>query len=202
MRVLVVGAGGVGDAFAAFVQRRSAFEQVVLADIAPERADAAIARLGEPERFGAEQVDASDRAALVGLSGRVRPDAVLSACAPRFNEPIFAACFEAKVTYLDMAMTLSHPHPERPYELSGEMLGDIQLARNEDWAVAGLLALVGIGVEPGLSDVLARYAADELFESIDEVGVRDGAALVVDGYDFPPPFSICPTTEDCVNLHL
>ncbi len=195
----MVGAGGVGDAFAAIAQRRPAFEGVVLADIAPERADAAIARLGEPERFGAEQVDASDRAALVGLIGRVRPDAVLNACDPRFNEPIFAACFEAKVTYLDMAMTLSHPHPERPYELPGEMLGDIQLARNEDWAVAGLLALVGIGVEPGLSDVLARYAADELFESIDEVGVRDGADLVVEGYDFAPTFSIWTTIEECLN---
>jgi saccharopine dehydrogenase (NAD+, L-lysine-forming) len=195
----VVGAGGVGGAFAAIAQRRPAFEQVVLADVAPERAEAAVARLGEPDRFGAEQADASDRAALVELIGRVRPDAVLNACDPRFNEPIFAACFEAKVSYLDMAMTLSHPHPERPYELPGEMLGDIQLARNEDWAAAGLLALVGIGVEPGLSDVLARYAADELFASIDEVGVRDGADLVVEGYDFAPTFSIWTTIEECLN---
>ena len=195
----MVGAGGVGGAFAAIAQRRPAFEQVVLADVAPERAEAAVARLGEPDRFGAELLDASDRAALVELIVRVRPDAVLNACDPRFNEPIFAACFEAKVIYLDMAMTLSHPHPERPYELPGEMLGDIQLARNEDWAAAGLLALVGIGVEPGLSDVLARYAADELFESIDEVGVRDGADLVVEGYDFAPTFSIWTTIEECLN---
>ncbi len=69
-----------------------------------------------------------------------------------------------------MAMTLSHPHPERPYELPGTMLGDHQLARHQQWEQAGLLALVGIGVEPGLSDVFARYAADELFASIDEVG--------------------------------
>jgi saccharopine dehydrogenase (NAD+, L-lysine forming) len=189
----------VGGAFAAIAQRRSAFERVVLADVALERAEAAVARLGEPDRFGAERIDASDRAALVELIGRVRPDAVLNACDPRFNEPIFAACFDAGVTYLDMAMTLSHPHPERPYELPGEMLGDIQLARNEDWAAAGLLALVGIGVEPGLSDVLARHAADELFESIDEVGVRDGADLVVEGYDFAPTFSIWTTIEECLN---
>jgi saccharopine dehydrogenase-like NADP-dependent oxidoreductase len=199
MRVLVVGAGGVGGAFAAIAQRRAVFEQVVLADVATERAEAAVARLGEPDRFGAQQVDASDRGALVELIGRVRPDAVLNACDPRFNEPIFAACFEARVTYLDMAMTLSHPHPERPYELPGEMLGDTQLARNEDWAAAGLLALVGIGVEPGLSDVLARHAADELFESIEEVGVRDGADLVVEGYEFAPTFSIWTTIEECLN---
>ncbi len=129
----------------------------------------------------------------------MRPDAVLNACDPRFNEPIFAAAFDAKVTYLDMAMTLSHPHPERPYELPGEMLGDKQLAEHEQWESAGLLALVGIGVEPGLSDIFARYAADELFSSIDEVGVRDGADLVVEGYDFAPTFSIWTTIEECLN---
>src|ERR1019366_6167294 len=128
MRVLVVGAGGVGAAFAAIAQRRAVFEHVVLADVALERAQAAADRLGEPDRFSAERVDASSRQDLVDLIGRVHPDAVLNACDPRFNEPIFGAAFDAKVTYLDMAMTLSHPHPERPYELPGEMLGDLQLA--------------------------------------------------------------------------
>ena len=199
MRVLVVGAGGVGAAFAAIAQRREVFEEVVLADVALERATAAADRLGEPDRFRGERVDASSREDLVGLIARVKPDAVLNACDPRFNEPIFAAAFEAKVTYLDMAMTLSHPHPERPYELPGEMLGDLQLARHADWEGAGVLALVGIGVEPGLSDIFARHAADELFSSIREVGVRDGADLVVEGYDFAPTFSIWTTIEECLN---
>ncbi len=199
MRVLVVGAGGVGAAFAAIAQRRPRFEHVVLADVALERAQAAAARLGEPDRFTAERVDASDRGDLVELIGRVRPDAVLNACDPRFNEPIFAAAFEARVTYLDMAMTLSHPHPERPHELPGEMLGALQLAQSDAWEQAGLLALVGIGVEPGLSDVFARYAAEELFSEVREVGVRDGADLVVEGYDFAPTFSIWTTIEECLN---
>jgi saccharopine dehydrogenase-like NADP-dependent oxidoreductase len=199
MKVLVIGAGGVGAAFAGIAQRRPAFEQVVLADVALERAQAAAGRLGEADRFGAERVDASDRAEIVELIGRVQPDAVLNACDPRFNQPIFDACLEARTTYLDMAMTLSHPHPERPYELPGEMLGDYQLERSEQWQSAGLLALVGIGVEPGLSDVFARYAADELFSSIGEVGVRDGADLVVEGYDFAPTFSIWTTIEECLN---
>ncbi len=195
----MVGAGGVGAAFAAIAQRRAVFEHVVLADVALERAQAAADRLGEPDRFSAERVDASSRQDLVDLIGRVHPDAVLNACDPRFNEPIFGAAFDAKVTYLDMAMTLSHPHPERPYELPGEMLGDLQLAAHEEWERAGVLALVGIGVEPGLSDVFARHAADELFSSIDEVGVRDGADLVVEGYDFAPTFSIWTTIEECLN---
>jgi saccharopine dehydrogenase (NAD+, L-lysine-forming) len=199
VRVLVVGAGGVGAAFAAIAQRREVFEHVVLADVALERAQAAADKLGEPDRFSGERVDASSREDLLELITRVKPDAVLNACDPRFNEPIFQAAFDAKVTYLDMAMTLSHPHPERPYEIPGEKLGDKQLAMHEQWESAGVLALVGIGVEPGLSDIFARHAADELFSNIDEVGVRDGADLVVEGYDFAPTFSIWTTIEECLN---
>jgi saccharopine dehydrogenase-like NADP-dependent oxidoreductase len=189
----------VGAAFAAIAQRRPAFERVVLADIAPERVRAVVAGLGEPGRFSAERVDASEQGDLLALIGRVRPDAVLNACDPRFNVPIFEAAFEARVTYLDMAMTLSQPHPQRPYELPGKMLGDYQLSRHEEWAQAGVLALVGMGVEPGLSDVFAAYAAEELFSSVGEVGVRDGADLVIDGYDFAPTFSIWTTIEECLN---
>jgi saccharopine dehydrogenase (NAD+, L-lysine-forming) len=199
MRVLVVGSGGVGAAFAAIAQRRAVFTHVVMADVALERAQVVAQRLGEPDRFSAERVDASSEADLVELIDRVRPDAVLNACDPRFNEPIFDAALRARVTYLDMAMTLSRPHPERPYELPGTMLGEYQLARNEAWAQAEVLALVGIGVEPGLSDIFARYAADELFSKIDEAGVRDGADLVVEGYDFAPTFSIWTTIEECLN---
>jgi saccharopine dehydrogenase-like NADP-dependent oxidoreductase len=170
-----------------------------MADVALERARAVVERLSEPDRFIAERVDASSQADLLELIGRVEPDAVLNACDPRFNKPIFDAAFEAKVTYLDMAMTLSEPHPERPYELPGKMLGEYQLARHEAWERAGLLALVGIGVEPGMSDIFARYAAEELFSDVNEVGVRDGADLVVEGYDFAPTFSIWTTIEECLN---
>ena len=199
MQVLVVGAGGVGQAFAAIARTRPAFERVVLADVSLERATAAAERLREPDRFAAERVDASSREQVVELLARVKPDALLNATDPRFNQPIFDACLEARVTYLDMAMTLSHPDPELPYERPGEKLGDYQLACAEEWERAGVLALVGIGVEPGLSDVLARHAADELFSEIGEIGVRDGANLVVEGYEFAPTFSIWTTIEETLN---
>jgi saccharopine dehydrogenase-like NADP-dependent oxidoreductase len=199
VKVLVLGAGGVGAAFAAIAQRRATFEHVTLADISLERAQAASGRLAEEGRFAAERVNASDVGELLALIERVRPDALLNACDPRLDEPIFDASLKARVTYLDMAMTLSHPHPERPYELPGEMLGERQFAMGEQWERAGLLALVGIGVEPGLSDVFARHAADELFSSVSELGVRDGANLVVEGYDFAPTFSVWTTIEECLN---
>jgi saccharopine dehydrogenase-like NADP-dependent oxidoreductase len=172
---------------------------MTLADLDPERARRSVEGLGEPDRFASAQVDASDSAAIVELARRERADVVVNATDPRFNPSIFAAAFEARCTYLDMAMTLSEPHPERPYEEPGVKLGDRQLAEHERWADAGLLALVGMGVEPGLSDVFARYAADHLFASIDEIGVRDGANLVVEGFAFAPTFSIWTTIEECLN---
>jgi saccharopine dehydrogenase-like NADP-dependent oxidoreductase len=78
-------------------------------------------------------------------------------------------------------------------------LGDEQFAKDEEWKERGQLALVGLGVEPGLSDVFSRYAADHLFSEIDEIGVRDGANLVVDGHRFAPGFSIWTTIEECLN---
>jgi saccharopine dehydrogenase (NAD+, L-lysine forming) len=199
MRVLIVGAGGVGAAVAAIARRRAFTEHLTLADVDERRAATVATRMGDERRFASARVDASDEAQLAELIASIAPDAVLNATDPRFNEPIFNACFVTGTTYLDMAMTLSKRHPERPYEEPGVKLGDAQFAAARRWEEAGLLALVGIGVEPGLSDVLARYAADHLFDEIDEVGVRDGADLVIEGYDFAPTFSIWTTIEECLN---
>ena len=133
------------------------------------------------------------------LARASRADIVLNACAPRFNPGIFEGAFAAGVNYLDMAMHVSVPHPERPFSDVGVLLGEQQLAASANWEERGQLAIVGMGVEPGFSDVVARYASDHLFSRIDEIGVRDGADLVVDGYDFAPTFSIWTTIEECLN---
>jgi saccharopine dehydrogenase-like NADP-dependent oxidoreductase len=174
------------------------FEHVVLADVDVDRAQRTVDRLADA-RLRARALDAGDRSALTALARAERVDVVVNACDPRFNPPIFDAAFAAGVHYLDMAMTLSEPHPERPYEVPGKLLGVDQFAAFDAWADRGQLALVGMGVEPGLSDVFARYAADELFSVIDEVAVRDGADLRVEGYAFAPTFSIWTTIEECLN---
>ncbi|HWP64125.1 MAG TPA: saccharopine dehydrogenase C-terminal domain-containing protein [Candidatus Binatia bacterium] len=200
MRILIIGAGGVGSAVLPIAARRNFFEQIVVADYDPTRARRAVDRVADA-RFVAipRRVDAADRAGIEALIRETRATHVLNAVDPRFVMPIFEAALAGGADYLDMAMSLSRPHPERPYELPGVKLGDEQFARAADWEVAGRLALVGIGVEPGLSDVFARYAADELFAEIDEIGVRDGANLVVEGYAFAPSFSIWTTIEECLN---
>ncbi|MFF9489477.1 saccharopine dehydrogenase family protein [Streptomyces sp. NPDC014676] len=200
MRVLLVGAGGVGTAVTRIAARRPFFDRMVVADYDPSRAEAAVAALGaEGARFRAERVDAGDEDGVVALLGRHDCDVLLNATDPRFVMPLFRAARRAGATYVDMAMSLSRPHAERPYEECGVKLGDEQFARSGEWEEAGALALVGMGVEPGLSDVFARYAADELFDGIEEIGVRDGANLTVDGYDFAPSFSIWTTIEECLN---
>ncbi|MFF0508702.1 saccharopine dehydrogenase family protein [Streptomyces fimicarius] len=200
MRVLLVGAGGVGTAITRIAARRSFFDHMIVTDYDLTRAEAAVAALGEEQaRFTALRVDASDREAVTALLTEQRCDILVNATDPRFVMPLFEAALAAGVDYLDMAMSLSSPHPERPYEECGVKLGDGQFERAAAWEEAGRLALVGVGVEPGLSDVFARYAADELFDTVEEIGVRDGANLTVDGYDFAPSFSIWTTIEECLN---
>jgi saccharopine dehydrogenase-like NADP-dependent oxidoreductase len=198
MRVLVVGTGGVGTAFARIATRRSFFAHCALSDYDPGRPEGVVAGLDDG-RFSAHAIDASSQDAVAELIRETRADAVLNAVDPLFNVPVFDACLEAGVTYLDMAMTLSEPHPSRPHEEVGVKLGDYQFERAPAWEDKGLLALVGIGVEPGAADVFARYAADELFSEVDEIGIRDGANLTVEGYDFAPTFSIWTTIEECLN---
>jgi saccharopine dehydrogenase (NAD+, L-lysine-forming) len=197
MRILLIGAGGVGSAAVAIASRRRFFDAMVVADYDLARAQRAIA--SKDHRFTATRIDASNPAEVAELCRAERITHVFNAVDPRFVMPIFTGAFEAGADYLDMAMSLSRPHPSRPFEETGVKLGDEQFALSENWADRGRLALVGIGVEPGLSDVFARYAADELFDTIDEIGVRDGANLVVDGYDFAPSFSIWTTIEECLN---
>ena len=198
MRILMIGAGGVGSAVVPIAARRPFFEQMVVADYSVQRALAAVAQ-ADDQRFVAAQVDASDAGAIATLVREHGATHVLNAVDPRFVLEIFNGAFAGGAHYLDMAMSLSHPHPDEPHSLTGVKLGDEQFAVADQWEQADRLALVGIGVEPGLSDVFARYAADELFSEIDEAGVRDGSNLVVAGYDFAPSFSIWTTIEECLN---
>ena len=198
MKALVIGAGGVGSAISNIAARRSFIKEMVIADRDLARAENAVARLGD-SRFSAVVVNASSVDDIRSLIKSVAPDVVINAVDPRFVMPIFEACELEGVNYVDMAMSLSKAHPTEPHTEVGLMLGDQQFARDEAFKSKGIYALVGIGVEPGLSDVFARYAADNLFSRIDSAIVYDGSNLVVEGYDFAPTFSIWTTIEECLN---
>jgi len=207
MRVLVVGSGGVGDAVARIAVERDFFELMVIADYDEARSTATVAaatarREGE-KRLVAAQVDASSAESVAALAREHGITHILNAVDPRFVMPIFEGALAIGADYLDMAMSLSTRDPQQPYAKTGIKLGDLQFEAAQQWQDAGRLALVGMGVEPGLSDVFARYAADQLFSHIVELGTRDGANLVVrdaDGQEiFAPSFSIWTTIEECLN---
>lgn len=200
MKVLLVGVGGVGEAIAVISKDRPWLEKLVLCDYNLERAKEVQAKVGAgEERMPVEFIDAGDQAQIEALARKHGVDLIHNAVDPVFNEAIFDAAFNVGCTYMDMAMTLSTPHPSDPLNTPGIKLGDYQFERAAQWEDKGLLAVVGLGVEPGMADVFARYAEKHLFDEIDEINVRDGANLEVRGYEFAPNFSIWTTIEECLN---
>jgi len=198
MKILVLGVGGVGEAFSIMAYGKSWVESLVLADYNLERATQVANSLNSSKVISAF-VNANDRKSIVDLIKKHKIDLTLNACDPRLNPSIFDACFEANSIYVDMALTLSKPHSEQPYTIPGVPLGSYQFSKAEEWKKKGLLALIGMGVEPGLSNVFAKYAEKNLFKVIDEIGVRDGSNLTVEGYKFSPNFSIWTCLEECLN---
>jgi saccharopine dehydrogenase (NAD+, L-lysine forming) len=199
MRILLVGVGTVGEAIARMCAQRDWCEALVLADYDVARASTLQAVLGGPERFPVEQIDARDAAAVEALASRHRVDLVMNAVDPRFVMPLFDGALAAGVNYMDMATSLSRPHPAEPFRLPGVKLGDEQFARSGEWERAGRLALLGMGMDPGLTDVFAARAAKHLFDEVEEVHVRDGGDLHIPGFAFAPVFSIWTTIEECLN---
>lgn len=198
MRVLMVGAGGVGTSAAMIAARRDFFDLWIVADYDFARAEALVERIGD-DRFHARQLDASNPDEVAGMAISNDITHILNLVDPRFVMSVFEGARYAGCDYLDTAMSLSQPHPDSPHALPGVKLGDEQFAQSDVWAEYDRLALVGIGVEPGLADVFARYAHDHLFSEIDELGVRDASDMVVAGYDFAPSFSIWTVIEECLN---
>jgi saccharopine dehydrogenase (NAD+, L-lysine forming) len=199
MKVLLVGVGGVGEAIAAIAKPRAWMEQMVLADYNVKRAEEVRKKTGDSRRFPVEFIDAGNQQAIEDLAKKYGVDLIMNSVDPIFNKQIFDAAYNVRAKYMDMAMTLSEPHPTDPFNKPGIKLGDYQFDKARDWEKKNLLALVGIGVEPGMADVFARYAADHLFDEIEEIGIRDGANIAIEGYEFAPNFSIWTTIEECLN---
>jgi saccharopine dehydrogenase-like NADP-dependent oxidoreductase len=199
MRVLLIGVGTVGEAIARISAQSDWCEAMILADYDLTRARTLADSLGDPEHFPAIQLDARDAATVAEAARAHRADLVMNAVDPQFVMPIFRGALEADAHYMDMACSLSKPHPDRPFELPGLKLGDEQFALAHAWEARGKLALVGMGMDPGLTDVFAAHAAKHSFDEVHEDHVRDGGDLEIPGYAFAPVFSIWTTIEECLN---
>ena len=209
MRILLVGAGGVGDAIVKIAANRNFYEQIVVTDYDLSRAEKSVAWVADNRdasvaaKFVADKVDASNPANVAELARKHQITHVMNAVEPKFVQSIFEGALDAGANYMDMAMSLSHAHPTDPFNTPAEKLGDWQYDRTKQFADKGLLALIGTGAEPGISNIFARYAQDHLFSEVDEIKIMDGGNLVVKndaGEEiFAPSFSIWTVIEECLN---
>jgi saccharopine dehydrogenase (NAD+, L-lysine-forming) len=201
---MVCGAGGVGSAIVALAAHRGFAPQLVVADLDKSRAERAVTRARENAvnsrtEISVTQLDASSADSVAESCKQLGVTHLLNAVDPRAVMAIFEGCFRAGVTYQDMATSLSVPNPSAPYQELGHTLGEEQFAQDSKWQERGLMALVGMGADPGLSDVFARYASESLFSRIDKVSVRDGGDVTVAGHMFAPLFSPWTVIEECLN---
>ncbi len=203
MKVLLLGSGAVGEAYTVLSSQADPggqwLEKLVIADYNLERAREVAHRLGNKDRFPAVRIDASGKDQIVTAVREYDIDLILNACPQNLDPPIFDAAFQAGCHYMDMAMALSEKHQTEPYRKVGVMLGDYQFARHRDWEAKGILGLVGMGIDPGVSEIFAMYAGKYLFDEIDEIGVRDGSNMSVEGYPYATQFSVWSVIEECLN---
>ena len=129
MRILLVGAGGVGSAFTAIAARRDFFELCVVADYDEARVTQGGRRAGGRPVRGRARSTPPTPARSRRSSREHQITHVMNAVDPRFVMPIFDGAFAGGADYLDMAMCLSKPHPETPYDECGVKLGDEQFAK-------------------------------------------------------------------------
>jgi saccharopine dehydrogenase (NAD+, L-lysine-forming) len=199
MRVLLVGAGTVGEAIARVAADRDWLEHMLVADYDLARAEYVVNSINHGGKYEAHRIDASSSERVAHVARDHGIDLVMNAVDPQFVMPIFDGALVAGANYMDMAMSLSKPHADDPYRTPGLKLGDEQFERSHEWESAGRLALVGMGMDPGLTDVFAAYASQNLFDEVEEVHIRDGGDLAIPGYAFAPVFSIWTTIEECLN---
>jgi saccharopine dehydrogenase-like NADP-dependent oxidoreductase len=202
MKVLLLGIGTVGEAIARLSAGKPWLEKMVIADHDVARAREVAESIGDADSHPVAEIDASDADAVAALAREHGVDLVMNALDPRFVMPVFRGALAADVDYMDMALSLSSPHPTDPYSQPGVKLGDDQFAWDDEWRARGRLALVGQGISPGLVQVFAAHAAKHSFDEIHDVNIRAGGDLRIEGYPFATVFSVWTMIEECLNPSL
>lgn len=191
MRMMLVGAGAVGESILKILAWRDPkagwLEAVLVCDYELERALEVVKKLPEDQRFEAASVDATDKEGMKALIREYRIDFVMDAAPPFASNYIFDAAFEEGANYGNMG-TWSVPMDDPAYgpgiENSYlEPMTKYNFDRHEAWREKGQMAVICLGIDPGVVNVFAKYAATELFDEITEVHVKDGGNLTVPGAD-------------------
>src|SRR5512147_1184090 len=169
---MVLGCGAVGTVSALKFAEDTLVEQLVIADALPGRAESLANRIGSP-MVRALTLDAGDRHALARAIAETRTTILLNAALPATNLFVMQACLEAGCDYIDMASGGA--------ENDGTPKLPDQFALGAQFRAAGRMALLGMGADPGTSNIYAAYAAKHLLDEVTEFRVRDGDNSVCEG---------------------
>jgi len=185
-----MGAGAVGTVSALKFAQEAMVEKLVIADAASARASLLADRLNDP-RVTAISLNAGDRAAVVGALRQYGITLVLNAALPATNIDVMRACLTAGCDYIDLASAGT--------DADGIPKMDDQFALDAEFKAAGRLALLGMGADPGTTNVYAAYAAKHLLDVVTELRVRDGDNSICQGHDgFFAAFSPWVMIDECL----
>jgi saccharopine dehydrogenase-like NADP-dependent oxidoreductase len=203
MNVLLIGIGGVGEAIAKVAAERDPeslwLDKMVLANRTEARAQKLSEHLGDATRFPAEKCDANNQGDIKRLVEKYQIDLIMNASDITTNKIIFEAAFAMGCKYIDMGGE-SHAHPCDPYPKGyQEWIGDYFFARHQQWETSGNLAIMYLGIDPGVVNVFAKFAEQELFDELDEIAIKDGSNITVEGMDYAFGFSISAIVEEVLN---
>ena len=190
MKVLMLGAGAVGTVSALKFVQDAMLEQLVIADAVSARASLLADRLCDP-RVSSRRLDAGDRTALAGAIRETGTTLVLNAALPVTNLEVMRACLAAGCDYIDMASGGTDD--------DGIPKLDDQFALDAEFRAAGRTALLGMGADPGTTNIYAAYAAKHLLDEVTELRVRDGDNSICQGHDgFVAAFSPWVFLDECL----
>lgn len=190
MRMMLVGAGAVGESMLKILKWRDPkgewLSYVLVGDYDLSHAEA-VAGLLADDRFSAVQINATDKEQMKSLIREHKIDFVMDAAPPFASNYIFDAAYEAGANYANMG-TWSVPMEEPAYGLGiensyTEPMTKYNFDRHEQWKEKGQMAVICLGIDPGVVNVFAKYAATHLFDVLTEAHVKDGGNLSVPGAD-------------------
>ena len=170
-RVLIIGAGGVASVAAHKVAQNSdVFTDIMIASrteskckvLAKAIEDKGLVPKGS---IKTAHVDADNVPELVALFNEFKPDLVMNLALPYQDLTIMEACLQSGVSYLDTANY--EPKDEAHFEYSW------QWAFKERFEQAGLTAILGCGVDPGVTSIYTAYAAKHHFDEIQYLDIVD-----------------------------
>ena len=178
MKLLIIGAGAIGSVIADVCAKDNGYDEIILADLKKEIAEDIKKRLGGKKKITPIALNANNIAEMKKVMKGV--DMTVSATLPRFFLKIMKACLEAGSSYLDMATDLAVMN-EAPGTKIDRVPLDLQTDMDQAYKDQGLAGMLCWGSEPGLVNVWARYAADQM-DTVEKIQVRDGDSASVEGY--------------------